>query len=303
MNEKRTALLTVCLLGAFLLDLLPLGVPEADDAFSQSERRKLTQKPSCTVKSIYSGRYMSDFETYAPSIPLAGAVPDPEIPDQSLSTGASGTPTAYIWRRASLPSGVPHAEDSIAHAARRFDYLYDTYLSGTNCRLYLSVTRTRMPFWPPPTVIRRWTTGPSPKACGKRPLPHLSADRRSAVAGGLLPHRPPLAAGAADGRGCPPAGGDGGRSPRHLPGGDSAHPLLRRVLWLRRPAHGAGHHPLSHQRHLGELHRLPLRDRPDHRASTMGRRAPGGTPTSGSSPGSESLLTVENPHAARNGSL
>ena len=30
-------------------------------------------------------------------------------------------------------------EDSIAHAARRFDYLYDTYLSGTNCRLYLSV--------------------------------------------------------------------------------------------------------------------------------------------------------------------
>ena len=30
-------------------------------------------------------------------------------------------------------------EDSIAHAAQRFDYLYDTYLSGTNCRLYLSV--------------------------------------------------------------------------------------------------------------------------------------------------------------------
>ena len=66
MNEKRTALLTVCLLGAFLLTFSLWAYLKPDDAFSQSERRKLTQKPSCTVKSIYSGRYMSDFETYAP---------------------------------------------------------------------------------------------------------------------------------------------------------------------------------------------------------------------------------------------
>ena len=66
MNEKRTALLTVCLLGAFLLTFSLWAYLKPDDAFSQSERRKLTQKPSCTVESIYSGRYMSDFETYAP---------------------------------------------------------------------------------------------------------------------------------------------------------------------------------------------------------------------------------------------
>ena len=66
MNEKRTALLTVCLLGAFLLTFSLWAYLKPDDAFSQSERRKLTPKPSCTVESIYSGRYMSDFETYAP---------------------------------------------------------------------------------------------------------------------------------------------------------------------------------------------------------------------------------------------
>ena len=55
MNEKRTALLTVCLLGAFLLTFSLWAYLKPDDAFSQSERRKLTQKPSCTVKSIYSG--------------------------------------------------------------------------------------------------------------------------------------------------------------------------------------------------------------------------------------------------------
>ena len=53
MNEKRTALLTVCLLGAFLLTFSLWAYLKPDDAFSQSERRKLTQKPSCTVKSIY----------------------------------------------------------------------------------------------------------------------------------------------------------------------------------------------------------------------------------------------------------
>ena len=64
MNEKRTALLTVCLLGAFLLTFSIWAYLKPDDAFSQSERRKLTPKPSCTVENIYSGRYMSDFETY-----------------------------------------------------------------------------------------------------------------------------------------------------------------------------------------------------------------------------------------------
>ena len=48
MNEKRTALLTVCLLGAFLLTFSLWAYLKPDDAFSQSERRKLTQKPSCT---------------------------------------------------------------------------------------------------------------------------------------------------------------------------------------------------------------------------------------------------------------
>ena len=46
MNEKRTALLTVCLLGAFLLTFSLWAYLKPDDAFSQSERRKLTQKPS-----------------------------------------------------------------------------------------------------------------------------------------------------------------------------------------------------------------------------------------------------------------
>ena len=140
MNEKRTALLTVCLLGAFLLTFSLWAYLKPDDAFSQSERRKLTQKPSCTVKSIYSGRYMSDFETYAPD----------QFPLREQFRTLKSLTSLYLLRQRDtngvyLAEGYvsrleyPMQEDSIAHAARRFDYLYDTYLSGTNCRLYLSV--------------------------------------------------------------------------------------------------------------------------------------------------------------------
>ena len=140
MNEKRTALLTVCLLGAFLLTFSLWAYLKPDDAFSQSERRKLTPKPICTVENIYSGRYMSDFDTYAPD----------QFPLREQFRTLKSLTSLYLLRQRDtngvyLAEGYvsrleyPMQEDSIAHAARRFDYLYDTYLSGTNCRLYLSV--------------------------------------------------------------------------------------------------------------------------------------------------------------------
>ena len=78
MNEKRTALLTVCLLGAFLLTFSLWAYLKPDDAFSQSERRKLTPKPSC-------------------------------IPDRSLSTAPERHQRRISGGGLCLPIGVPHA--------------------------------------------------------------------------------------------------------------------------------------------------------------------------------------------------
>ena len=248
MNEKRTALLTVCLLGAFLLTFSLWAYLKPDDAFSQSERRKLTPKPSCTAESVYSGRYMSGFETYAPD----------QFPLREQFRTLKSLTSLYLLRQRDtngvyLAEGYvsrleyPMQEDSIAHAARRFDYLYDTYLSGTNCRLYLSVIPDKNAFLASSHGYPTLDYGAFTQSLREK-TPYLTY----LPIGDLLSledyYRTDLHwRQAADGRGCPPAGGDGGRSPRHLPRGDSAHPLLRRVLRLRCPAHGAGHHPLSHQ--------------------------------------------------------
>ena len=139
MNEKRTALLTVCLLGAFLLTFSLWAYLKPDDAFSQSERRKLTPKPSCTAESIYSGRYMSDFETYAPDqFPLREQFRTLKSLTSLYLLRQRDTNGVYLAEGYVSRPEYPMQEDSIAHAAQRFKYLYDTYLSGTNCRLYLS---------------------------------------------------------------------------------------------------------------------------------------------------------------------
>ena len=110
MNEKRTALLTVCLLGTFLLTFSLWAYLKPDDAFSQSERRKLTPKPSCTVESIYSGRYMSDFETYAPDqFPLREQFRTLRSLTESLSTAPERHQRRISGGGLCLPTGVPHA--------------------------------------------------------------------------------------------------------------------------------------------------------------------------------------------------
>ena len=83
---------------------------------------------------------MSDFETYAPD----------QFPLREQFRTLKSLTSLYLLRQRDtngvyLAEGYvsrleyPMQEDSIAHAAQRFKYLYDTYLSGTDCRLYLSV--------------------------------------------------------------------------------------------------------------------------------------------------------------------
>ena len=52
------------LLGVFLFGMSFLSMILPDGEYSLSERRKLTQMPSITLRSILSGKFMSEFEDY-----------------------------------------------------------------------------------------------------------------------------------------------------------------------------------------------------------------------------------------------
>lgn len=62
--EKRKNLAVVCLTAAFLLGFLVWSLLKPDDTVSQSERRKLAQKPELTAASVLNGTFMTGFESY-----------------------------------------------------------------------------------------------------------------------------------------------------------------------------------------------------------------------------------------------
>lgn len=62
-NAKN--IITLTLLGAFVLGLSGWAAVKPPDALSVSERRPLAQRPEMTAAGVLSGRFMSDYESYA----------------------------------------------------------------------------------------------------------------------------------------------------------------------------------------------------------------------------------------------
>ena len=62
--EKRKNLAVICLTSVFLLGFLIWSFLKPDSAVSQSERRKLAQKPDLTAAAVLNGDFMTKFESY-----------------------------------------------------------------------------------------------------------------------------------------------------------------------------------------------------------------------------------------------
>ena len=62
-NAKN--IITLTLLGAFVLGLSGWAAVKPPDSLSVSERRPLAQRPEMTAAGVLSGRFMSDYESYA----------------------------------------------------------------------------------------------------------------------------------------------------------------------------------------------------------------------------------------------
>ena len=140
MNRKIKNIVTVTLLAAFLFGFGVWAAVKPADRISLSERRRLAQLPAISTSTVLSGKFMSDFESYAlDQFPLRE--------DWRTLKALTGR---YLFRQLDS-NGVyfvdgyaakldgPLNESSISHAAERFRYLYDNYLKETGSKVYLSV--------------------------------------------------------------------------------------------------------------------------------------------------------------------
>lgn len=111
-----------------------------DGAFSASERRRLTQKPEYEMEDMISGKYFSEFEAYVlDQFPLRDWFRTGKAVSEYYLLGKSDNNGIYISDGYAVKAEYPMNEDSVRHAAEKFDELYRTYVQGKSEQVYLSL--------------------------------------------------------------------------------------------------------------------------------------------------------------------
>ncbi len=110
------------------------------DDFSDGERRVLKTFPELSAETIADASFMNSFEDYAMD----------QFPMRDIFRGFKSAAELFVFRKLDnndlyIQDGYiakveyPQNDRMIEHAAGRFRYIYDTYLSGTDVNVYMSV--------------------------------------------------------------------------------------------------------------------------------------------------------------------
>ena len=137
-TEKKDHVL--CILFAFLFAggfLLCLFWPKK--TYSASERRMLSPMPELSAESVWSGRFMSDFEDHAVDVfPFRDGLRRVKALTAAYVFGKQDNNNIYAADGFLSAMEYPMEEASLDRAAERFGYICGKYLTGEN-QVYLSV--------------------------------------------------------------------------------------------------------------------------------------------------------------------
>ena len=128
------------LLGVFLFGMSFLSIILPDGEYSLSERRKLAQMPSISLKSILSGKFMSDFEDYTTDqFPFRDAFRKIKAFTEINILGKKDNNGLYEYEGYLAEMQYPLDEESLATAVKKFTGVYEKYLTQSEGRIYLSI--------------------------------------------------------------------------------------------------------------------------------------------------------------------
>lgn len=136
MNKKiRTigicALLTIWVL---LTVFLWFG-PKSD--YTYSERRKLAQMPEVSASSIFNGKFMPDFEDFTlDQFPLRDTFRQVKSVFSYYVLNQADNNGIYLVEDTVAKLEYPLNEASVSYAVGRLQYLYESYLQQTDCKIY-----------------------------------------------------------------------------------------------------------------------------------------------------------------------
>ncbi|MBQ5865761.1 MAG: hypothetical protein IIW56_03660 [Oscillospiraceae bacterium] len=139
MNKKiRTAGICVLLAIWILLTAFLLFGEKAD--YTYSERRPLAQMPEITAKSIFSGKFMPDFEDFTlDQFPLRDSFRQVKSLFHYYMLNQSDNNGIYLVEDTVAKLEYPLNPSSVDYATGRLQHLYNTWLQDTNCKVYAAM--------------------------------------------------------------------------------------------------------------------------------------------------------------------
>lgn len=140
MHEKiRIYAVTITL--AALLGVLSLWCWLSPDAeFSESERRVLAAFPALSAENIFSGKFMSEFESYAlDQFPARDSFRSLQSFTKLYAFAQSDNNDLYTEDGYLAKMEYPMSTFMLDNAAEKFRFVYDTYLAETGSQVYFSI--------------------------------------------------------------------------------------------------------------------------------------------------------------------
>lgn len=105
------------------------GPPED---FSDAERRKLTQFPELSVKTVLDGKFMTEFESYTlDQFPLRDSFRQLKALFHYNALGQKDNNDIYLVNDYAAKLEYPLHESSVANAVKKFNHIYEKYLTGS----------------------------------------------------------------------------------------------------------------------------------------------------------------------------
>ena len=112
--------------------------PKAD--YTYSERRKLAQMPEITAHSVLSGDFMEDFEDFTlDQFPVRDGFRKLKSLFHYYAMQQKDNNGIYLVDDVVAKIESPLNESSVNYVVERLQYVYETYLQNTDCKIYTSV--------------------------------------------------------------------------------------------------------------------------------------------------------------------
>jgi len=140
MTKKTKHIVITFVMVAFFLSVSLFAWLKPADEFSLSERRKLSQFPELSFKTVVSGDFMSNFENYTlDQFPLRDKFRTLKAKVSLNFFKQRANNDIYVVDGFASKMEYPLNEKAVERAGERFQYVYEKYLKGTNTKNYLSI--------------------------------------------------------------------------------------------------------------------------------------------------------------------